>query len=140
MARRHALIILSPSFREATTTVSSMPGEMGCDYTSAGACHSSIMRVLPRVAAPAWRPPRGRERTLSDMARIWLVLGGASGFLSVAAGAFGAHALKGRLSPENLQIFETAARYEMYHALALLVVGLLAAGEASPARTAAAWA
>ncbi|MCG3127961.1 MAG: hypothetical protein CHACPFDD_02834 [Phycisphaerae bacterium] len=45
--------------------------------------------------------------------------------LAVAAGAFGAHALKGRLSPDDLAIFETAARYQMYHALALIVTGLV---------------
>lgn len=56
------------------------------------------------------------------MDRIFFALGALSGFISVAAGAFGAHALRGRLSPEYLGIFETAARYQMYHALALLAV------------------
>ena len=42
--------------------------------------------------------------------------------MSVAAGAFGAHGLRARLSPESLAIFETAARYQMYHALGLFVV------------------
>jgi uncharacterized membrane protein YgdD (TMEM256/DUF423 family) len=46
--------------------------------------------------------------------------GAVSGFIAVAAGAFGAHALKRSLSPESIQIFETGARYQMYHALALL--------------------
>ena len=50
------------------------------------------------------------------------VLGG----LGVALGAFGAHGLKGRLSVDDLAIFETAVRYQMYHALALLGVGLVA--------------
>jgi uncharacterized membrane protein YgdD (TMEM256/DUF423 family) len=40
--------------------------------------------------------------------------------LAVAAGAFGAHALRNRLEPRDLEIFETAARYQMYHGLALL--------------------
>jgi uncharacterized membrane protein YgdD (TMEM256/DUF423 family) len=57
--------------------------------------------------------------------RIFLGLGAISGFLGVAAGAFGAHALRDRLSTEYLAVFETAARYQMYHALALLVVALL---------------
>ncbi len=52
--------------------------------------------------------------------RIFLLLGGLSGFLAVGAGAFGAHALRQRLTPESLSIFETGARYQMYHALALL--------------------
>ena len=57
---------------------------------------------------------------------IWIAFGAALGGLSVAAGAFGAHALKAQLTPENLNIFEVGARYQMYHALALLAVGLLA--------------
>jgi uncharacterized membrane protein YgdD (TMEM256/DUF423 family) len=54
--------------------------------------------------------------------RVFFGLGAASAFVSVAAGAFGAHALRGRLAPELLAVFETAARYQMYHALALLAV------------------
>lgn len=56
------------------------------------------------------------------MDRVFFALGAVSGFISVAAGAFGAHALRSRLTPEYLGIFETAARYQMYHALALLAV------------------
>lgn len=44
---------------------------------------------------------------------------------AVGLGAFGAHGLRGRLSPEMLAVFETGARYHMYHALALLAVALL---------------
>ncbi len=54
------------------------------------------------------------------MQRLFFVLGAASAFVSVAAGAFGAHALRGRLSPELLAVFETAARYQMYHAFGLI--------------------
>ncbi len=54
------------------------------------------------------------------MDRLFAVLGAASGFIAVAAGAFGAHALKARLAPDLLAVFETGARYQMYHALALL--------------------
>ena len=54
------------------------------------------------------------------MQRLFFVLGAASAFLAVAAGAFGAHALRGRLTPELLGVFETAARYQIYHALALI--------------------
>jgi uncharacterized membrane protein YgdD (TMEM256/DUF423 family) len=49
------------------------------------------------------------------------------GFLAVALGAFGAHGLEGRLSPADLATFETAVRYQMYHALALILVGATAA-------------
>ena len=57
--------------------------------------------------------------------RTFVALGAASAFLAVAAGAFGAHALKARLPLESLAVFETGARYQMYHALALIVVGLV---------------
>ena len=56
------------------------------------------------------------------MDRIFAALGAASGFIGVAAGAFGAHGLKERLTPELLAVFDTAARYQMIHALALLAV------------------
>jgi len=61
--------------------------------------------------------------------RIFGSLGAVSGLLGVALGAFGAHGLKGRLTPEDLAIFETGVRYQMYHALALLLLaGFLARG------------
>ena len=47
------------------------------------------------------------------------------GFVGVGLGAFGAHGLRGRLSPEMLSVFETGVRYQMYHALALLAVALM---------------
>ena len=56
---------------------------------------------------------------------FWLALGGINAFVAVAAGAFGAHGLKPRLSSELLAVFETGARYQMYHALGLLAVGLV---------------
>ncbi|MCA8941148.1 MAG: DUF423 domain-containing protein [Planctomycetes bacterium] len=56
-----------------------------------------------------------------------LRLGAALAGLAVAAGAFGAHGLKATLEPGDLAIFETAVRYQMYHALALLACAALAA-------------
>ena len=50
------------------------------------------------------------------------MLGSLLGFLGVAFGAFGAHGLRTRLSAEMLAVFETAVRYQMYHAFALLIV------------------
>jgi len=61
------------------------------------------------------------------MNRLFLAAGATSGFLAVAAGAFGAHALRTRLTAERLATFQTGAQYQMYHALALLLVGLLGA-------------
>lgn len=55
-------------------------------------------------------------------ARRAAALGAVFGALGVAFGAFGAHALKGRLDPADLATFETAVRYQLYHALALLGV------------------
>lgn len=59
------------------------------------------------------------------MTRIFLAIAAILGGLSVAAGAFASHALREKLSERALQIFETGARYQMYHALALLLVALL---------------
>ena len=56
------------------------------------------------------------------MDRFFFLAGALSAFASVAAGAFGAHALRTRLAPDLLAAFETGARYQMYHALALLAV------------------
>ena len=56
--------------------------------------------------------------------RTFAALGAAFALLAVALGAFAAHALEQRLEPRYLEVFETGARYQMYHALALLLVGL----------------
>ncbi len=61
------------------------------------------------------------------MSRLFLMLGAASAALGVAAGAFGAHALRARVEPRMLEVFETGARYQMHHALALIAVGLVLA-------------
>ena len=61
------------------------------------------------------------------MSRFFLAIGAVLAGLGVAAGAFGAHGLEGRVSPERLETFRTAVTYQMYHALALLVVAWLAA-------------
>ena len=60
------------------------------------------------------------------MNRTFWMLGCVFGFLAVAAGAFGAHALRERLGPDLLAVWETGARYQMYHALALLAVAMAA--------------
>ena len=62
-----------------------------------------------------------------------MLIGSVLGFLGVAFGAFGAHALKARLSPDMLAVFETGVRYQMYHAFALLIVAA-AVGHAGSAR------
>ena len=56
------------------------------------------------------------------MDRVFLSLGALLAGIAVAAGAFGAHGLRARLEPDMLAVFETGARYHMYHALALVAV------------------
>jgi len=59
------------------------------------------------------------------MQKTFLLAGTLLGALAVILGAFGAHALKAKISLDNLQIFETGVRYQFYHALALLLLALL---------------
>jgi uncharacterized membrane protein YgdD (TMEM256/DUF423 family) len=56
------------------------------------------------------------------MDKTFLLLGAVAAFLAVTLGAFGAHALRGRLSPEMMAVFQTGVQYHMYHALALILV------------------
>jgi uncharacterized membrane protein YgdD (TMEM256/DUF423 family) len=73
--------------------------------------------------------------------KVFLLLAAVFGFLGVAAGAFGAHALEARLSDRDLSIFETAVRYLFFHALALGLVGTLSElRPPTPWLTAAGWA
>ena len=57
--------------------------------------------------------------------KLFLSIAALSGFLSVALGAFGAHALREKLDPHYLDVFKTGVQYQMYHTLALLAVALL---------------
>jgi uncharacterized membrane protein YgdD (TMEM256/DUF423 family) len=67
-----------------------------------------------------------RELNTSRFNRLTIVAGAFFAMLAVILGAFAAHGLKQMLAPYDLAIFETAARYQMYHAIALLIVGILA--------------
>ncbi len=69
----------------------------------------------------------------------FLILAALSGFIAVAAGAFGAHGLEGKVGARDLAAFETGARYQMYHALALVAVAWLADRAPSRAVTVAGW-
>jgi uncharacterized membrane protein YgdD (TMEM256/DUF423 family) len=85
------------------------------------------------VAATLW---------LDEVDRVFISIGALSALLAVAAGAFGAHALRARISAEMLQVFQTGATYQMYHALALIAVGILLARfstDGSAWLTAAGW-
>ena len=72
------------------------------------------------------------------MVGTWLSVGALLGLIGVAAGAFGAHALKGRLGPDALVAYETAVRYQMYHAFALIATAWVMSQEPSRAAFAAA--
>lgn len=63
---------------------------------------------------------------MNPTARLFLVLGALNAALAVALGAFAAHVLKARLAPELLAVFQTGVQYHFYHALGLLLVGLVA--------------
>jgi uncharacterized membrane protein YgdD (TMEM256/DUF423 family) len=67
--------------------------------------------------------------------KLFLLAGALYGFLGVALGAFGAHALRERLAPEMLAVWRTAVEYQFWHALALIGVALLARTQASAALT-----
>jgi uncharacterized membrane protein YgdD (TMEM256/DUF423 family) len=73
------------------------------------------------------------------MDRLFFLIGALSAFVGVAAGAFGAHGLRERLSAEMLAVFETGVRYQMYHALALLAAGWAADRWPGALTSAAGW-
>jgi len=70
---------------------------------------------------------------------VWITLGASSGFISVAMGAFGAHALSQRLTERALDIYKTAAQYQIYHALALMGVGLWSAAYSTSQANLSGW-
>ena len=59
------------------------------------------------------------------MQKTFLILGAALGGLAVALGAFGAHGLKKIVNPDTVAVYQTGVQYQTYHALALLIVGIL---------------
>ncbi len=67
------------------------------------------------------------------MTRVFLIAGALFGATGVLLGAFGAHGLKARLTPEALSSWDTAVTYQLFHALALLFAGLLAKSTVHPA-------
>jgi uncharacterized membrane protein YgdD (TMEM256/DUF423 family) len=74
------------------------------------------------------------------MNRFWLIVAAVSGFLTVALGAFGAHALKNVLDSYGRGIYEKAVQYQMFHTAALLVVGILQHLHPQTSFTGAGWA
>lgn len=72
-------------------------------------------------------------------AKLMVLFGAGFGFIGVACGAFGAHALRSRLTPEMLAVWRTAVEYQFWHALALVAAGLLAMTRPGLLLSAAAW-
>jgi len=72
--------------------------------------------------------------------KLFVILGALLGGLSVAAGAFGAHALRAQLTPRMLEVFETGVRYQMYHALALFAAAWMIQQTDAPSAQVAGWA
>ncbi|MBA2662282.1 MAG: DUF423 domain-containing protein [Bradymonadaceae bacterium] len=71
--------------------------------------------------------------------KLFAILGSLMALLAVATGAFGAHALASRVDARMIEIWETAARYQMYHALALFVAAWLVGQTQATAATVAGW-
>ncbi len=71
--------------------------------------------------------------------KLFLTIFAVSGFLAVALGAFGAHALAGKIEEKYLTIYQTAVQYQFYHTLALGLVAVLLGRESNKGLTRAAW-
>jgi uncharacterized membrane protein YgdD (TMEM256/DUF423 family) len=64
---------------------------------------------------------------MQPVARLFVMLGSVNAALAVILGAFGAHMLKARVSPEMLNVYQVGSHYHFYHAIGMLIIGLLAA-------------
>ena len=73
------------------------------------------------------------------MLRLFFALGSGFALIAVITGAFAAHTLKSKLSPDMFQVFEVAVRYQMYHALGLIAVAWAASQWSSQLITASGW-
>jgi uncharacterized membrane protein YgdD (TMEM256/DUF423 family) len=73
---------------------------------------------------------------MADARSPLIALGALNAAIAVGAGAFAAHGLRERLDPRALEVFETGARYQMYHAIAMVLAGILATSVSRGAQTA----
>lgn len=85
---------------------------------------NSLAHLLTYLLPPSLTSTQ-RPTWFTSLVKFCLGLGALYAFLAVGLGAFGAHALGDHITPANLEIYKTGAQYQMYHALALLFVGLL---------------
>ena len=81
----------------------------------------------------------GYSRAMPDARSPWIALGALNAAVAVGAGAFAAHGLRERLDARALEVFETGARYQMYHAFAIVLAGLLATAGVSRGASTAGW-
>ncbi|CAH0243159.1 hypothetical protein SRABI96_02983 [Peribacillus sp. Bi96] len=66
------------------------------------------------------------------LVKLFIILGALNAFIAVALGAFGAHGLEGKIPDKYLETWQTAVQYQMFHAVGLLAIGLLAGKISSP--------
>ena len=76
---------------------------------------------------------------MADARSPWIALGAVNAAIAVAAGAFAAHGLRDRLDARALEVFETAARYQMYHAVAIILAGIIATSGVTRGAQTAGW-
>jgi len=76
---------------------------------------------------------------MADARSPLIALGALNAALAVGAGAFAAHGLRDRLDARALEVFETAARYQMYHAVAIILAGIIATSGATRGAQTAGW-
>ena len=109
--------------------------------------HGASLARDPHYLAPPTHPAPSRLRlrpgsdptSTSMNATTCLRWAGALGALGVAAGAFGAHGLRDTLAPDRLEVWETAARYELVHAVALVALASAWHRQSRPGTTATLW-
>src|SRR5205085_6714846 len=97
----------------------------------------SYLHPRPQPPTSTLLPPPSKYDPPMD--KTFMFVGALMGLVGVGLGAFGAHGLRGRLSPEMLAVFETAVRYQMYHAVALLVVAAMMSRTEGRALLVAGW-
>ncbi len=117
------------------------PGTRGGAWNSAspGPLQSGPLHGRLRRAVQGSRTDSDAAEVKLSADRLFLLLGSLSGFTGVVLGAFAAHGLRGRLAAPMLDVFEVGVRYQLYHALALLFLGLALARWPRAEFSAAGW-
>jgi uncharacterized membrane protein YgdD (TMEM256/DUF423 family) len=100
-----------------------------------------VQRPIAAHAREAMRERGGLaiECGMADARSPWIAVGALNAAIAIAAGAFAAHGLRDRIDARALEVFETGARYHMYHAFAILLAGVLATASAARGFQIAGW-